>query len=83
LGVAALVKHFEVTRSSFCVTVERPSVCPVVRQQQRRAAGLLLSALLAGDIDRQQAPALSSNGAVARRSATNAGSVTLTADVRG
>jgi len=39
------------------VTVERPSVCPSVfrmdQQQQRRAAGLLLSALQAGDIDRQ------------------------------
>ena len=31
----------------------RPSVCPVDRQQQRRAAGLLLSSLRAGDIDRQ------------------------------
>jgi len=30
----------------------RPSVCPVDRQQQRRPAGLLLSALRAGDIDR-------------------------------
>jgi len=29
-----------------------PSVCPVDRQQQRRLAGLLLSALRAGDIDR-------------------------------
>ena len=29
----------------------RPSVCPVDRQQQRRAAGLLLSALRAGDMD--------------------------------
>jgi len=50
---------------------------------------LLLSALRAGDIDRQlraraagavqQAPARSSNGAAARRSAENAGSVMLTA----
>ena len=30
----------------------RSSVCPVDRQQQRRAAGLLLSAVRAGDIDR-------------------------------
>jgi len=29
-----------------------PSVCPVDRQQQLRLAGLLLSALRAGDIDR-------------------------------
>jgi len=31
--------------------VERPSVCPIDRQQQRRAAGLLLGAPRAGDID--------------------------------
>jgi len=30
----------------------RPSVCPVERQQQQRAAGLLLSALRSEDIDR-------------------------------
>ena len=30
----------------------RPCVCPVDRQQKRRSAGLLLSALRAGDIDR-------------------------------
>jgi len=39
------------------VTVGTPSVylsvCPIDRHQQRRPAGLLLSALLAGDIDRQ------------------------------
>ena len=35
------------------VTVERPSVYPIDRQLQRRAVGLLLSALRAGDIDRQ------------------------------
>jgi len=29
-----------------------PSVYPIVRQQQRRAAGLLLSAPWTGDIDR-------------------------------
>jgi len=43
------------------------------------AAGLSMTA----DIDRQLAPALSSNSAAARRSAANAGSVTLTADVGG
>jgi len=48
----------------------RPFVCPIDRQQQRHAAGLLLSAVRAGDLDQQQA----------RRSATNAGSVTLTAE---
>jgi len=30
----------------------RPSVCPIDRQQQRRPAGLLLSALRTGGIDR-------------------------------
>ena len=30
----------------------RPSLCPIDRQQQRRPAGLLLSAVQAGDIDR-------------------------------
>jgi len=30
----------------------RPSVCPIDRQLQRRAVGLLLSALRAGDINR-------------------------------
>jgi len=53
----------------------------VVRQQERRAAGLLLSASRAGDISREQAPALSSNGAAARRTAANAGSVMLTAEL--
>jgi len=33
-------------------TAGRPSVCPIDPQQQRRTAGLLLSALWAGDIDR-------------------------------
>jgi len=32
---------------------DRPSVYPIDLQQQRRAAGLLLIALRAGDIDRQ------------------------------
>ena len=63
-------------RPSFCLTRLAP--------QPRRAAGLLLSAVRAGDIDRQlraaapripAAGALSSNGAAARRSAANAGSV--------
>jgi len=31
--------------------VRPPSVCPIDRQQLRRAGGLLLSALWAGDID--------------------------------
>jgi len=38
----------------------RPSVCTIDQQQQRRAAGLLLSAVQAGNIDRQQVTALSS-----------------------
>jgi len=46
---------------------------------------LLLSALPAGEIDRQvpAAGALNSNGAAARRSAANTGSVVLTAEGRG
>jgi len=51
----------------------RPCVCPIDRQQQRRVAGLLLRTPQTGDIDQQQAPALSSNGAAARLSAANAG----------
>ena len=52
-------------RSTVCATIwslsVRPSVCPI-RPQQRRAAGLLLSAVRAGDIDRQRR----SPGAAAR-----------------
>ena len=56
-------------RSRIYETVQRPSirpsVCPIDRQQQRRAASLQLSTLWAGDIDRQRrAPALSSMRAV-------------------
>ena len=51
-----------------CRSDVRPSVCPVDRQPLRRVAGLLLSAVRAGNIDRhRRAPALSSNGAAARR----------------
>jgi len=32
----------------------RPTVCPIIRPQARRAAGLLLSAMRAGDIERQR-----------------------------
>jgi len=56
----------------------RLSVCPIIWPQQRRAAGLLLSAVRAGDIDRQRR---CSNGAAARRSAVNAGSVMLAAEM--
>jgi len=67
-------------RSRVYDTVER--VCPIIRPQQRRAAGLLLSAERAVDIDRQRpAAAASQHGAAARHSAANASSVTLTADV--
>jgi len=57
-------------------TGECPSVCPVDRQQQRHAAGLLLSAVRVGDIDRQLRAPCSRR----RRSAANAGSLTLEAD---
>jgi len=40
----------------------RPSVCPIIRPQQRRAAGLLLSAVWEQDI--------SSKGATARGRST-------------
>ena len=46
-------------------------VCPVDRQQQQCAAGLLQSALWAGDIDRQL------RARCGRRAAANEGSVTF------
>ena len=58
----------------------RPSVRHIIRPQQRRATGLLLSAVRAGDNDRQRR-ASSSNGAAARRSAANADSALLTAEL--
>ena len=51
----------------------RPSVCPVDRQQQRRAAGLLLSALCSPRTSCCRRP----------RSTANAGSVMLRAEDRG
>ena len=53
-------------RAFVCLQSVHPPVCPIDRQQWRLAAGLLLSALVAGDINRllhgavQQALALSS-----------------------
>jgi len=78
-------------RSSVYETVERPSVrpsvCPVDRQlQQRPLAGLLLSALLTGDIGRALTPRTSCGrrrSSAARRSAANAGSDTSAAAARG
>jgi len=67
-------------RLSACPSV-RPCVSPIVRQQERHAAGLLLSDSRARNIDQQQAPALSSNGAAARCTAANAGSVMLRAEL--
>jgi len=62
----------------------RPSVCLLDQSLAAAACGasLLLSALRTGDIDREL-PTLSSNGATARCSAANAGSVMLTAEGRG
>jgi len=61
----------------------RLSVCPAIRPPHTASEGLLLSAVPRGDIGRQlggrRAP--SKSGAAARRSAANASSVTLTADV--
>ena len=61
----------------------RPSVCLSHRSTLMRCtAGLLLSVVWAGDIDRKRrAPAPNSNGAAVRRSAANAGSVMLTAEL--
>jgi len=65
-------------RSRVYETVERPrpSVCYVDRQQQRRAAGLLLSA---GACSRYR----SITGTWRKRLAANAGSVVLRAEGRG
>jgi len=65
--------YVTVERPSLCPSV-RPAVCSINRHQQRRPAGLVLSTLRAGDIDRQLR-SLSSNGAAARRSPANADSV--------
>ena len=46
----------------------RQSVCPISRTQQRRAAGLLLSAVRAKDIDRQRRAPGSSSAAARGRS---------------
>ena len=51
-----------VMQGRICVTVGCLSVCPIIRLQQQRAVGLLLSAPQAGDID-QQRWAPNSNGA--------------------
>ena len=56
-------------------TVERLSVCPIDRQQQRRPVGLLLSAGIAAVNQWLQALCCR-----CQRSGTNAGSVMLTAD---
>ena len=49
LSLRKKVHGFEfIDAARICV---RPSVCPFDRQQQRRPAGLLLSSLLAGDVD--------------------------------
>jgi len=62
-----------------CETVGSLSVCPSVRANIRpphaTAAGLLLSAVSVGDVDRQR------QAAGKLRSAANASSVTLTDDV--
>jgi len=66
--------HSHRMQSRVYVTVGRPSVCPIVCPLHSAAAGLLLWAQRAGDIDRLL------HG---RRSAANASSVTFTADVGG
>jgi len=65
----------------------RPSVCPIIRPQQRRAAFLLLNAMPAGvdetstDRAARSAATAPQHGAAARRSAANAGSDMLTAEI--
>jgi len=69
-----------VGRPSVWVSVHVSACLSIIRPQPRRAAGLLLGAVRAGDINRlRRGP--SSNGAAARRSAANASSVAFTADV--
>jgi len=60
--------------------VQSATVLLITRPPHAAAAGLLLSARRAGDIH-HLLPGLSSIGAASRRSAANAGSVMLTADV--
>jgi len=72
------------SQRSLCSFWTSLSVCvPFARRTPLRAAGLLLWARRAGDRHRSIAAwsALSSSGAAARRSAANAGSATLSADV--
>ena len=59
-------------------------VCPIMRPRARRAAGLLLSAVRAGDrpIDGQRQRRAQQHGPATRRSAAKAISVTFTADVQ-
>jgi len=77
---ALLTLPLSTRRSRVFVTIGCPSVrlsvCPIIRPQQRRAAGLR-----AGDIDRQRcAPGTQQHAAAARRSAANAGSAMSTAE---
>jgi len=72
-------------RSGVCETGQCPSVrlsVPSFARCTHDAAGLLLSAVPAGDRSTAAAAGRQacSSGAAARRSAANAGSVTLTAD---
>jgi len=70
-------------RSRVYETVECLPVCPIDQQQQRRAAGLLLSAAWTRDIDRLLHGAPAAGTPYRQRRAANAGSVSLTADVGG
>ena len=71
------VRHLHISLL-FCLSVclSRHSTAAVLR----RAAGLLLSAVWVGDIDRQRR-APSSSGAAARRSAAIAGTAMLTVEM--
>jgi len=81
-GHPAAIRTVVTARAAFgrvYVTIRCPSVCPIYRLMHAAAAGLLLWARRAGEIDRSRWPP----GATAarRRSAANASSVTLSADV--
>jgi len=81
-GHPAAIRTVVTARAAFgrvYVTARCPSVCPIYRLMHAAAAGLLLWARRAGEIDRSRRPP----GATAarRRSAANASSVTLSADV--
>jgi len=76
IDAARIVRRPHCMQSSVYVTVQRPSVCPIDRQQQRLPADGGQEIQI-GSFGRRRSAA---NGAAARRSAANAGRVMLTAE---